>query len=279
MTDLHAGMARVAKEADGQALHRKEWVANNPRRSLTLGSTSEAAEIAATLAVRPNLTVTHSLAGRTDQPKVGAGKVRIGGFGGVDGLIAYLESEEISFVLDATHPFAAKMSLNAEAACKHLGLPLIALSRPPWAKSQADHWHEVPDIESAAAYVAESRCRIFLAIGRQYIDSFNSCTAASFLIRSIDRPSSPLPPNAQVILERGPFDLDHELKLLRGHAIDIIVSKNSGGTATCAKIEAARILGIPVVMVSRPEKHTLPTWATVDLVLAELYSLLDAVTE
>lgn len=279
MTDLPtAAGAQVPTIApDARRLRRKEWITRRPLRVLILGGTSEAAEIAARLAGRPELTVTYSLAGRIDQPKVPAGDVRIGGFGGVDGLVTYLTSENISFVLDATHPFASKMSPNAEAACNHLGLRLIALSRPPWAKSQGDHWHEVPDIESAASCIAQSCSRVFLAIGRQHVDAFTSCTAASFLIRSIDKPSSPPPPNAQLISERGPFDLDHELSLLREHAIDIIVSKNSGGTATYAKIEAARILGIPVVMVSRPEKHTRPTWATVDSALAVLDHLLDEV--
>ncbi len=280
MTDLPTAASTqiTAIERDARPLHRKEWVADRPLRVLILGGTSEAAEIAARLAGRPDLALTYSLAGRTDQPKVPAGEVRIGGFGGVDGLIAYLTSEEIDFVLDATHPFAAKMSLNAEAACNHLGLPLIALSRPTWAKSQGDRWHEVPDIESAATNVAKSCGRIFLAIGRQHVDAFTSCTAASFLIRSIDRPASPLPSNAQVILERGPFYLEHEIQLLRQHAISIIVSKNSGGTATYAKIQGARILGIPVVMVNRPEKHTRPTFAKVDLVLAELDRLIEEVS-
>jgi precorrin-6A/cobalt-precorrin-6A reductase len=279
MTDIHAAAATqiIAIEPDARRLHRKELVASGPLRVLILGGTSEAAELAARLGGRPDLTITYSLAGRTDQPKVPAGEVRIGGFGGVDGLIAYLASEKISSVIDATHPFAAKMSLNAETACHHLGLRLISLSRNPWAKSQGDRWHEVPDIKSAAARIPQSCGRIFLAIGRQHVDAFTFCTAASFLIRSIDRPSSPLPPNTQLVLERGPFDLENELKLLREHAIDIIVSKNSGGTATYAKIEAARILDIPVVMVSRPEKHTRPTFATVDLVLAELDRLIEEV--
>ena len=189
------------------------------------------------------------------------------------GLISYLAAEHISVVIDATHPFAAKISRNAEAACSHLGLPLIVFTRQPWVKLREDCWHEVPDIESAASFVAVRKGRVFLAIGRQELGAFSDCKDAWFLVRAIDQPEGPLPPQSKIILQRGPFDFQHELQLLRTHVIDYVVSKNSGGPATYSKIEAARAIGIPVVMIGRPLKHTVPTVEHVDEVLAELSRL------
>jgi len=192
----------------------------------------------------------------------------------VVGLTAYLAEEQINAVIDATHPFAAKISRNVEAACAHLQLPLIVFARPPWVPQQGDHWHDVPDIESAAAFVGSRNGRVFLAIGRQELAAFSRCRDAWFLIRAIDPPHEPLPPHAKIILERGPFDLPHELQLLRDHAIDYIVSKNSGGPATYAKIEAARTAGIPVVMIHRPLKHSVPTVERIEDVLSALNRLI-----
>lgn len=241
-----------------------------PLRVLILGGTSEAFEIAKRLAGRSNLSVISSLAGRLHQPKIPDGPVRIGGFGGVDGLISFLKNERIGAVIDATHPFAARISASAESACGQLGLPLIAFSRAPWARQQADRWHVVPDNRSAADYVAQTPGRVFLAIGRQQLDVFAACGNAWFLIRAIDPPDVALPANTKLLLERGPFQLADELRLLRDHAIDYVVSKNSGGNSTYAKIEAARLLGIPVAMVERPQKHRVPTVDTIDGVLENL---------
>jgi precorrin-6A/cobalt-precorrin-6A reductase len=244
-----------------------------PFRILILGGTGEASEIARRLADRSDLSVISSLAGRVNQPNIPDGPVRIGGFGGVDGLVSFLQNEKIGAVIDATHPFAVRISANAESACSQLGLPLIAFSRIPWAQQETDRWHVIPDIQSAAAYVVQTPSRVFLAIGRQQLDAFASCSKAWFLIRAIDPPDTSLPANTKLLLERGPFRLEDELRLLRDHAIDYIVSKNSGGHATYAKIEAARLLGVPVVMVERPQKHTVPTVGTIDGVLAELIRL------
>lgn len=244
-----------------------------PLRVLILGGTTEASEIARRLANQSDLSVISSLAGRVTQPKIPDGPVRVGGFGGVNGLIFFLQTEKIGIVIDATHPFAARISASAESACSQLGLPLIAFSRAPWAKHDADHWHAVPDTPSAAAYVTQTSGRVFLAIGRQQLDAFAACSNAWFLIRAIDPPDVSLPANTKLLLERGPFQIEHELQLLRNHAIDYIVSKNSGGQATYAKIEAARLLGIPVVMVDHPEKHTVPTVDTINGVLANLSHL------
>lgn len=244
-----------------------------PLRVLLLGGTAEASEIARRLADDDGLRVLSSLAGRVNQPRMPVGPVRVGGFGGVDGLIAFLNGEGIDAVIDATHPFASRISANAEAACKQLGVPLIALNRAPWTKHEADRWHTVPDIERAAASIAEIAGRVFLAIGRQQLDAFAACNNAWFLIRAIDPPDVSLPANTKLLLERGPFHLEDELRLLRDHAIDCVVSKNSGGPATYAKIEAARVLRIPVVMVDRPRKHTVATVDTIDSVLASLRRL------
>ncbi len=244
-----------------------------PLGVLILGGTSEASEIARRLADESELSVISSLAGRVSQPTIPDGHVRIGGFGGVDGLISFLRNERIGAVIDATHPFAARISASAESACRQLGLPLIAFSRAPWAKQEADRWHAVCDTERAAAYVAETAGRVFLAIGRQQLEAFSACSKAWFLIRAIDPPDVSLPAHTKLLLERGPFHLEDELRLLRDHAIDYIVSKNSGGHATYAKIEAARLLGIPVVMVERPQKHTVPTVDTLNGILAKLSRL------
>jgi len=244
-----------------------------PNRVLLLGGTGEASAIAARLAMRKDLVLISSLAGRVHQPRLPEGRLRVGGFGGLGGLCAYLRHEAISIVIDATHPFATRIGAHAQAACRELGLPLIALARLQWEASKGDCWHPVPDMESAAVYVARQGGRVFLTVGRQQTGAFTLCRKAWFLARCIDPPEDPLPPNVELLLERGPFTLEHELHLLRTHAIDCIVSKNSGGAATYSKIEAARILGIPVVMVDRPRKHTAHTVETVDGVLAALSRL------
>jgi precorrin-6A/cobalt-precorrin-6A reductase len=266
----------IAPEASRStpALEAASWPA--PLRVLILGGTGEASEIARRLADRSDLSVISSLAGRVNQPKIPDGRVRIGGFGGVDGLISYLQRESIGAVIDATHPFAARISASAESACSQLGLPLISCSRVPWAKQEADLWHVAADAPSAAAYVAQNPGRVFLAIGRQQLGVFAECSSAWFLVRAIDPPDASLPANTKLILERGPFPLEDELQLLRDHAIDYIVSKNSGGLATYAKIEAARLLGIPVVMIERPQKHSaswLDSSNSIEGVLASLSRL------
>lgn len=241
-----------------------------PLRVLILGGTSEAHEIARRLADDNSLRVMSSLAGSVKHPRIPDGLVRIGGFGGVDGLISFLHSEGIGAVIDATHPFAARISDNAEEACKQAGVPLIVFARAPWTKHEADRWHPAPDMEHAAAYIAKRSGRVFLAIGRQHADAFASCSQSWFLIRAIDPPSGPLPANMKLLLARGPFLVEDEVRLLRDHAIDCVVAKNSGGIATYAKIEAARVLRIPVVIVDRPKSHSVATVNELDGVVAHL---------
>ena len=239
-------------------------------RVLLLGGTSESWQLAAILAERSDIILISSLAGRVSQPRFPKGLVRIGGFGGINGLISYLEAERIAGIIDATHPFAIRISQNAEAACRELALPLIAFARPVWEKTAGDVWHEVEDLPAAAELVDQAQGRVFLSIGRQELAVFADCARSTYLIRAIEQPLPPLPLHHHLILARGPFDLDHERELLREHAIDVVVSKNSGGNATYSKIAAARELGLPVVMIRRPRKHTVRTADTVEEVCTEL---------
>jgi precorrin-6A/cobalt-precorrin-6A reductase len=234
---------------------------------LILGGTTEAAELAEYLVRRPALVVTSSLAGRTKSPKLPPGKVRIGGFGGGDGLVAYLQGARIDLLVDATHPFAENISRNAASAARTTGTPLLALRRSPWARVAGDVWHEVHDIHQAVELIGMQEKRVFLTIGRQQAAQFAACLHAWFLIRCIDSPVGPLPLRYEVILERGPFDLKHERDILRTYAIDLIVSKNSGGAAAYAKIAAARERRLPVLMIGQPE---LPHALRVETVLEAL---------
>jgi precorrin-6A/cobalt-precorrin-6A reductase len=248
-----------------------------PPRILILGGTSEASELAAFLSPRTDLSVISSLAGRVSQPALPAGIVRVGGFGGVAGLISYLVHENIAAVIDATHPYASQISRNAELACACLNLPLIAYERPPWKPEEGDCWLPVRDVEAAALLVNQRGSRVFLSIGRQGLGAFSGCKDAWFLMRAIDAPEERLPANSKLILARGPFHFEDEMRMLRSEAINLIVSKNSGGPATYSKIEAGRTLGIPIVMLDRPRKHTAPTVARGDDVLLRLAELFQTV--
>jgi precorrin-6A/cobalt-precorrin-6A reductase len=194
-------------------------------RILILGGTGEAAELAAQLATRNDLEFISSFAGRVSHPKYPIGVVRVGGFGGTEGLISYLTMESISVVIDATHPFAVRISRNTEVACARLGLPLIALVRPAWQKQKNDLWHEVITYVDAAEFVNKKKGRVLLSIGRQEVGSFAACNDAWFLIRAIEAPTGQLPQHHEILLQRGPFDLKEELQLLRDYSIDHIVSK------------------------------------------------------
>jgi precorrin-6A/cobalt-precorrin-6A reductase len=240
------------------------------QRILILGGTGEGTELATRLAGRNDLVSIYSFAGRVSRLRYPEGAVRVGGFGGIDGLISYLLAENITAVVDATHPFSVTISRNVEVACARLRLPLIAFTRPEWPQRKDDLWHETATFENAAAAVDAMKGRVFLSIGRQEIGSFTDCNDAWFLIRAIEEPTGKLPRHCQMLLQRGPFDLKEELRLLRDYSIDYIVSKNSGGSGTYTKIEAARLLGIPVVMVKRPIKHSIPVAETVDEVVSKL---------
>ena len=236
------------------------------RRLLILGGTGEAAMLARHLTDRPDLDVVSSLAGRVASPALPIGAVRVGGFGGVEGLKAYLVEQRFDVVIDATHPFAARMSLNAAEACRQVSVPLLGFVRPAWAPEPGDRWLPVADMAAAAVLC---RGRVFLTVGRQELAPFAGCDAW-FLIRTIDPPGGPLPPRHALLMARGPFALAAEIDLLRANAIDLIVSKNSGGPATYAKIAAARALGLPVVMVERPARPATDEARSLDAVDAWL---------
>lgn len=193
-----------------------------------------------------------SLAGRVSEPIRPAGEVRIGGFGGAEGLREWLADNRIELVVDATHPFAEVITANAAQATARLGLPMIRLSRPGWTAGPGDRWYRVPDLAAAADTAAGLGDRILLTIGRQGVAAFAGHTRPWYLIRAIDPPADDLPPRHEILLARGPFTVAEESELLARHRIDVVVTKDSGGTATAAKLTAARTAGIPVVVVDRP---------------------------
>ncbi len=222
-------------------------------RALILGGTSDA-NLLADAAARAGLDAIYSYAGRTRAPISQSLPSRVGGFGGANGLAEYVRREGITHVVDATHPFAAEISSNAVAACEATGTPLIALERAPWAKAAGDNWIEVADITSAAAALPENRARVFLAIGRRHIAAFSIKPQHTYTLRFVDPPDGPLPfPDVDVIVSRGPFNLAGELEMMRARGIEWIVARNSGGTGARAKIDAARELGLRIVMLTRPE--------------------------
>lgn len=254
--------------------------AGTPRRVLILGGSTEASRLARELAPREGYDVTVSYAGRTRQRTSTPGRIRVGGFGGVHGLVGHLVSHRVDVLLDATHPFAARMPHHAAAACARAGVPRLRVCRPAWQAVAGDHWHEVVDLDAAAALLAELRPRrVFLTTGRQELQPFARLPDMWFLVRAIEPPDSMPLADASVLLARGPFDEEREVALLRDHAIDVVVSKNSGGGAAAAKLVAARALGLPVVMVERPPGPPGPTAASVDEALAWLAQLEDAPAE
>ncbi|MEV0093662.1 cobalt-precorrin-6A reductase [Streptomyces sp. NPDC050738] len=219
---------------------------------LILGGTAEARQLAAELDRRPRLRVTTSLAGRVARPRLPAGEVRIGGFGGVAGLVEWLHEHRPDAVVDATHPFAATISTNAAAAAQATGVPLIALRRPGWEAVPGDRWHAATDLADAAARLPALGRRIFLTTGRLGLAAFTDLDELHFLVRSVEAPDPPLPRHCEILLDRGPYTVEGERDLLRTQAIEVLVTKDSGGPATAAKLTAARELGLPVVVVRRP---------------------------
>jgi precorrin-6A/cobalt-precorrin-6A reductase len=223
------------------------------KRLLILGGTGDAAELAARASQIPEIEVVSSLAGRTQQPFTPkTGTVRIGGFGGAAGLAAFLLDRPIDLLIDATHPFAAQISSHAAVAAAECNVPYLMLVRPAWERVEGDRWIEVASHSEAAKALLGQSQRVFLTIGRQELAAFAGLDAIWFLMRAIDPPALNTPvPNGKLLLARGPFTLEDERQLLLEYQLDTIVSKNSGGGATYAKIAAARELGIPVVMVQR----------------------------
>lgn len=213
----------------------------------------------------------YSYAGRTEAPVAQPLPVRVGGFGGVAGLVAYLKAEGITHLIDATHPFAAQMSRNAVEACAATGTPLIALEREPWQAAEGDRWTHVPDLSGAVAALGQVPRRVFLAIGRQTLDAFAGAPQHHYLLRLVDPPTEPLPlPQAQAVIARGPFTVEGDRALLTDHRIEVIVAKNAGGAGAEAKLVAARELGLPVILIDRPWVPERPVARTVADVMAWL---------
>jgi precorrin-6A/cobalt-precorrin-6A reductase len=240
---------------------------------LILGGTGEAGALARAACARfgERLSVTTALAGRTEQPGPLRGRVRIGGFGGAEGLAAYLRQERIDRLIDATHPFATRISAAARLACERAEVPRLLLLRPTWRRHPRDRWIEVDDARAGAAVVGRVGRRAFLTVGSSELAAFAATQAVHFVVRLIEAPRVPLPlPSYEVIVGRGPFALAEERRLLRRHAIDVLVCKASGGGATEAKIIAAREFGLPVVMLRRPPPEPGEAVDTVEAALAWL---------
>jgi precorrin-6A/cobalt-precorrin-6A reductase len=223
-------------------------------RVLILGGTTEASALAELLAGDPRFEATLSLAGRTASPKPQPIATRIGGFGGADGLADFLDEQKIEAVVDATHPYAPRISANAVVACARTGTALASLVRPAWTPEAGDTWQIVPTAVAAALAIGKAPRRVFLSLGRQELHFFAAITQHHYIARLIEPPQGVRPHNLVVLQQRGPFDSDAELRLLKDRKIDVIVSRNSGGSATYPKIEAARHLRLPVIMITRPAK-------------------------
>ncbi|UGT44267.1 cobalt-precorrin-6A reductase [Nocardia yamanashiensis] len=216
-----------------------------------MGGTREARELADIVSGERGFEIVSSLAGRVREPVLPVGEVRVGGFGGVDGLREWLSGNGVEAVVDATHPFAGGITANAAAAAGSLGLPVLHLRRPAWRQQDGDHWVRVPDLAGAAKALTGMGDRVFLTIGRQGVAAFAE-SDAWFLIRAIDPPDGTLPARHEILLARGPFTLADETALLTDRRIDVMVTKDSGGALTEAKLEAARALALPVVVIDRP---------------------------
>ncbi|MFI2210034.1 cobalt-precorrin-6A reductase [Streptomyces sp. NPDC020141] len=223
---------------------------------LILGGTTEARRLAELLHGTPGLRLTSSLAGRVAAPRLPPGEVRVGGFGGVQGLAGWLREHRVGLLIDATHPFAGTISLHAAEAAATAHVPLLAIRRPGWVDAErageGGDWHTAGSLEEAAAMLPGLGSRVFLTTGRMGVAAFAGCDGLWFLVRSVDPPEGALPARAEVLLDRGPFTLEGERELIARHRVDVLVTKDSGGAATAPKLTAAREAGIPVLLVRRP---------------------------
>jgi len=236
-------------------------------RVLLLGGTTEANQIGRALAAA-GVAGIYSYAGRTATPVPQPLPTRVGGFGGVDGLASYLKQEKITHVIDATHPFANRISGNAVEACAIASTPLIAYLREPWTEIPGDQWKHVDGFENAARVLPNQPARIFLAIGRQHLAPFAAKPQHFYLLRLVDVLDTALAlPNTEIVVARGPFTLEGDLVLLRDHGITHIVTRNAGGEGAKAKLDAARVLGLPVIMIDRPNLPERRTAQSVDEIM------------
>jgi len=236
-------------------------LATRDKKILILGGTGEARALASLLVKEAGLAPITSLAGRTSAPETPAGSWRSGGFGGAEGLAAYLQGETIALVADATHPFAAAMSANAAEACRKAGIGYVRLERPAWERGPGDRWQDLANVTEAAAALPRS-ARVFLAIGSRDITAFFARNDTRVLARMIEPPKAAPPPHIDILLARPPFTLQAEYALFKERVIEVLVCKNSGGEATRAKLDAAREMNLPVIMLKRPAKPDAPCAAT-----------------
>ena len=222
---------------------------------LILGGTAQGRSLAAELQGRDDCRVVSSLAGRIGSPALPEGEVRVGGFGGAEGLADYLRAEAIDTLVDATHPFAQAISVHAAEAAEAAGVRLIALRRPSWTPRAGDQWIHVPNIEGAAheaAGIDDGGC-VFVTTGARGLAAYAHDARHSYLIRTVDPPTEALPPRHTLVLDRGPYTVEGERALMDEHGACALVTKNSGGEMTAAKLTAARQREIPVIMVDPPE--------------------------
>ena len=238
---------------------------------LILGGSGEAAALSRALDRDARYDVTLSLAGRTTEPTLLPGKSRRGGFGGAKNLARVLAQEHYDLLIDATHPFAVQIKSNAIEAARAAGVPLLAIRRPAWMPREGDRWTVVQSMDAASAALGETPRRVFLTTGRMELAPFKEAPHHFYIVRSVEAPApDELPPRVELITARGPFNLADELALLQAHAVDLIVTKNSGGTGAVAKLDAARALSLPVIMVKRPDLPEAPSVETVADALAWL---------
>ncbi len=253
----------------------EEGQARDAPRILLLAGSTEASALARHLSAHPEVSVISSFAGRVKALSFPPGVVRVGGFGGPEGLAQWMTDEHIAAVIDATHPFTAHMPHHVLLASQATGVPHLRVLRPEWTAEPGDRWTVVTDLDAAARHVhALGSRRVFLTTGRQELTPFTrSETEAWFLVRCIEMPD-PMPlAHAQIVLSRGPFGLDDELAIMKTHRIDTLVTKNSGGSAAAAKLAAARQLGVDVVMIARPPTEG-PSVGTTEEALAWCHEFL-----
>ncbi len=238
---------------------------------LILGGTTEARQLAEALRGMNRFGLELSLAGRTKAPVAQPVPVRVGGFGGAEGLADYLKANAFDLLIDATHPYAARISANAAKAAQISGVPLVALRRPGWERQAGDRWTEVESVEASVAALGREPRRAFLALGRQELLPFKAAPQHDYLVRSVDPVEPPLNlPNVRYLTARGPFNEADEQALLAESGIEVIVSKNSGGAASYGKIAAARALALQVIMIKRPVLPEVPSFQTVEALTAHV---------
>jgi len=253
------------------------------KRLLILGGTAEARALAdrAVAAWGDRVDVVTSLAGRTSDARLPTGEVRHGGFGGAAGLADYLRAESVDAVIDATHPFAAEITAHAAEACRACGVPHVILARPTWTLPPGLAVHRVSDMAGAATAIADIGARnVLVTVGHRGLDALAGLDDVHFIVRQIEAHEGPLPlADAECLIQRPPYRVEDERALMRERGVDALLTKESGGGATAAKLEAASELGIPVVMIERPPLPEADRVSSVDEALGWAVAALDIGTK